>query len=113
MIKEGAQKAQKRKRKKRKSINDFSLRFLCSPGLNLWNIRSGSYYFEQCDLRRTAVAQRDDDGSESPVDVKLSRAELRVAPHQAAAGPAQPAGGLFVFASGEQPPVDLTAVRVA
>src|SRR5262249_37559792 len=70
-------------------------------------------YFEQCDLRRAAVEQRHDNGSETPVDVKLSRAELRVAPNQAAAGAAQPAGGLSVFASGEEPPVDLTAMRVA
>src|SRR5215468_11203024 len=70
-------------------------------------------YFEQCDLRRAAVAERHDDGTESPVDVKLSRAELRVASHQTAAGAAQPAGDLPVFASGEESPVDLPAVSVA
>src|SRR5262249_44457870 len=79
----------------------------------IWHMASGSDYFEQCDLRRAAVAQRHDDGSESPVDVKLSRAELRLASHQAAAGATQPAGDLPVFASGEESPVDLTAVRVA
>src|SRR5262245_28970345 len=79
----------------------------------IWHMTSGSDYLKQRDFRRAAVAQRHDDGSESTVDVKLSRAELRVAPHQAAAGAAQPAGGLPVFASGEEPPVDLTAVSVA
>src|SRR5262249_23483219 len=79
----------------------------------IWHVESRSDYLKQRDFRRTAVAQRHDDGSESPVDVKLSRAELRVAAYQAAAGAAQPAGGLSVFASGEEPPVDLTTMRVA
>src|SRR5688572_24044206 len=77
------------------------------------HITSGSYYLEQCYFRRAAVAQRNHDGSESSIDIKLSRAELRMSSHQAAAGSAQPAGDLAIFASRQQSPVDLSAVCVA
>src|SRR5215813_1994989 len=79
----------------------------------IWHLTSGSDDLKQRNFRGAAVAQRHDDGAESPVDVKLGRAELRMAPHQAAAGTAQPAGDLPVFSSSEESPVDLTAVSVA
>lgn len=69
--------------------------------------------FEQGDLRRTAVPQGKDDGSEAAVDVELRLPELGVSADQPAGRALQPASGPFVFATEQESPVDLPSVGVA